>query len=36
MDDHHGMLVAAAAICVHQLIVSFFIIFDDVPTGSEA
>jgi len=30
------MLVAAAAICIHQLLVSYFIIFDDVPTASEA
>jgi hypothetical protein len=30
------MIIAAAAICIHQLIVSFFIIFDDVPAGSEA
>jgi hypothetical protein len=30
------MLVAVAAICIHQLLVSYFIIFDDVPTASEA
>jgi hypothetical protein len=24
------MLVAAAAICIHQLLVAYFIIFDDV------
>jgi hypothetical protein len=36
MDEHHRMLVAAAAICIHQLLVSYFIIFDDVPTASEA
>jgi hypothetical protein len=36
MDGHHRMLVAAAAICIHQLLVSYFIIFDDVPTASEA
>jgi len=30
------MLVAAAAICIHQLLVSYYIIFDDVPTASEA
>jgi hypothetical protein len=36
MDEHHKMLVAAAAICIHQLLVSYFIIFDDVPTASEA
>ena len=36
MDEHHRMLVAAAAICIHQLLVSYYIIFDDVPTASEA
>jgi hypothetical protein len=36
MDEHHKMLVAAAAICIHQLLVSYFNIFDDVPTASEA
>jgi hypothetical protein len=36
MDEHHKMLVAVAAICIHQLLVSYFIIFDDVPTASEA
>jgi hypothetical protein len=36
MDEHHRMLVLAAAICIHQLLVSYFIIFDDVPTASEA
>jgi hypothetical protein len=36
MDEHHRMLAAAAAICIHQLLVSYFIIFDDVPTASEA
>ncbi len=30
------MLVAAAAICIHQLLLSFVIIFDDVPTAYEA
>jgi len=35
MDEHHRMLVAAAAICIHQLLVSYNIIFDDVPTASE-
>jgi hypothetical protein len=30
------MLVAAAAICIHQLILAYFIIFDHVPTASEA
>jgi len=30
------MLVAAAAICIHQLLVSYYIIFDVVPTASEA
>jgi len=36
MDEHHRMLVAAAAMCIHQLLVSYIIIFDDVPTASEA
>jgi hypothetical protein len=36
MDDHHRVLVAAAAFCIHHLIVSYFIIFDYVPTASEA
>jgi hypothetical protein len=36
MDEHHMMLVAVAAICIHQLLVSYYIIFDDVPTASEA
>jgi hypothetical protein len=36
MDDHHKMLVAVAANCIHQLLVSYFTIFDDVPTASEA
>ena len=36
MDEHHRMLIAAAAICIHQLLVSYYIIFDDVPTASEA
>jgi len=36
MDEHHRMLVAAAAICIHQLLESYFIIFDDLPTASEA
>jgi len=30
------MVVAAAAICIHQLLVAYFIIFDDVPAASEA
>jgi hypothetical protein len=30
------MSVAAAAIGIHQLIVYFFIIFDNVPNASEA
>jgi hypothetical protein len=30
------MLVAAAAICIHQFLVAYFIIFDDVTTASEA
>jgi hypothetical protein len=36
MDDQHRMLVAVAAICIHHLIVSYFVFFDDVPTTSEA
>jgi hypothetical protein len=36
MDEHHRMLIAAAAICIHRLLVSYYIIFDDVPTASEA
>jgi hypothetical protein len=36
MDEHCRILVAAAALCIHQLLVSYFIIFDDVPTASEA
>jgi hypothetical protein len=36
MDESHRMLVAAAAICIHQLLLSFVIIFDDVPTAYEA
>jgi hypothetical protein len=30
------MLVAAAAICIHQFLVAYFIILDDVTTASEA
>ena len=30
------MLVAVAAICIHQLLLSFVLLFDDVPTSSEA
>jgi hypothetical protein len=36
MDESHRMLVAAAAICIHQLLLSFVIFFDDVPTAYEA
>jgi hypothetical protein len=36
MDHPHRMLVAVAAICIHQLLVAYFIIFDDVPIASEA
>jgi len=36
IDEHHKMLLVVAAICIHQLLVSHFIIFDDVPTASEA
>ncbi len=36
MDESHRMLVAAAAICIHQLLLSFVIIFDDVPMAYEA
>jgi hypothetical protein len=36
MDDHHRMLVAAAAICIHKLLVCYFIIFDGVPPALEA
>jgi hypothetical protein len=36
MEEHHRMLVAAAAICFHQLLLSFVLLFDDVPTASEA
>jgi hypothetical protein len=35
MDHYHWMLVAPAAICIHQLLVVYFIIFDDVPSASE-
>jgi hypothetical protein len=30
------MPVAAAAICIHQMLVAYFIIFDGVPAASEA
>ena len=35
MDESHRMLVAAAAICIHQLLLSFVIFFDE-PTAYEA
>ena len=35
MDESHRMLVAAAAICIHWLLLSFVIIFDDVPMAYE-
>ena len=30
------VVVAAAAICIQQLLASYLIVFDDVPTASEA
>ncbi len=30
------VIVAAAALCIHQLLATYIIIFDDVPTASEA
>jgi len=36
MDHPYRMLVVAAAICIHQLLVAYFIIYDDVPTPSES
>jgi hypothetical protein len=32
----YRILVATAAVCNHQLLVTYFIIFDDIPTASEA
>jgi len=36
MDHQYMVVVAAAAICIQQLLVAYLIIFDDVPTASEA
>jgi hypothetical protein len=36
MDHPQMVTVAAAALCIHQLLAAFTIIFDDVPTVSEA
>ena len=30
------VIVAAAALCIQQLLAAYMIIFDDVPTASEA
>jgi hypothetical protein len=30
------MIVAAAALCIHQLLAAYFIIFDDIPMTSVA
>ncbi len=35
MDHHRKVLVVAAALCIHQLLAAFIIIFDDVPIASE-
>ncbi len=36
MDHPHTVIVAAAALCIHQLLTTQMVIFDDVPTASEA
>jgi hypothetical protein len=36
MDHQYMVVVAAAAICIQQLLAAYMIIFDDVPTASEA
>jgi hypothetical protein len=36
MDHQYMVVVAAAAICIQQLLAAYLIIFDDVPTASEA
>jgi hypothetical protein len=36
MDHLHMVIVAAAALCIHQLPVAYLIIIDDVPAASEA
>jgi hypothetical protein len=36
MDHPHMVIVDAAALCIHQLLAAYLIIFDDVPTASKA
>jgi hypothetical protein len=36
MDYPHMVIVAVAALCIHQLLAAFMAIFDDVPTAHEA
>jgi hypothetical protein len=36
MDYHYMVVVAAAAICIQQLLAAYMIIFDDIPTATEA
>jgi hypothetical protein len=36
MDHPHMVIAAAAAFCMHQLLAAYMVIFDDVPTASEA
>jgi len=36
MDHQYTVVVAAAAICIQQLLAAYMIIFGDVPTASEA
>jgi hypothetical protein len=36
MDHPHKVIVTATALCIHQLLAAYIIIFDDVWTASEA
>jgi hypothetical protein len=35
MDHHNIVVFAAVALCIHQLLTAWIIIFDDDPTASE-
>jgi hypothetical protein len=36
MDHPHTVRVAAEALCIHSLLAAYMIIYDNVPTASEA